>query len=72
MDYGSARSPCLTDELDDRDTARRALGLPMDRRLALVALGAGNINDTSHETGATVCGVAAAGCRDLRYPDANR
>jgi UDP:flavonoid glycosyltransferase YjiC (YdhE family) len=43
-----------TDELDDRATARRALGLPLDRRLALVALGAGNINDTSHETGAVV------------------
>jgi hypothetical protein len=39
-----------THELDDREEARRALGLPPDRPLALVALGAGNINDTSHET----------------------
>jgi UDP:flavonoid glycosyltransferase YjiC (YdhE family) len=46
-----------TDELDDRDTARRALGLPLNRRLALVALGAGNINDTSQETGATVAAL---------------
>ena len=46
------------DELDDRDTARRALGLPADRPLALVALGAGNINDTSHETGAIVAALA--------------
>ena len=50
-----------TDELDDRDTARRALGLPLDRRLALVALGAGNINDTSHETGATVAALRRLG-----------
>jgi glycosyltransferase involved in cell wall biosynthesis len=50
-----------TAELDDRDTARRALGLPLDRRLALVALGAGNINDTSHETGATVAALRRLG-----------
>ncbi|HEX7210028.1 MAG TPA: glycosyltransferase [Propionibacteriaceae bacterium] len=49
------------DELDDRDTARRALGLPPDRPLALVALGAGNINDTSHETGAIVAALARLG-----------
>jgi UDP:flavonoid glycosyltransferase YjiC (YdhE family) len=49
------------DELDDLDTARRALGLPLDRRLALVALGAGNINDTSHETGATVAALRRLG-----------
>ena len=48
-----------TDELDDRDAARNALGLPQDRRLALVALGAGNINDTSHETGAIVAALRA-------------
>jgi glycosyltransferase involved in cell wall biosynthesis len=50
-----------TDELEERDTARRALGLPLDRRLALVALGAGNINDTSHETGATVAALRRLG-----------
>jgi UDP:flavonoid glycosyltransferase YjiC (YdhE family) len=49
------------DELDDGDTARRALGLPLDRPLALVALGAGNINDTSHETGAIVAALARLG-----------
>jgi UDP:flavonoid glycosyltransferase YjiC (YdhE family) len=48
-------------ELDDRDTARRALGLPPDRPLALVALGAGNINDTSHETGAIVAALRRLG-----------
>jgi UDP:flavonoid glycosyltransferase YjiC (YdhE family) len=50
-----------TDELDDRDAARRALGLPLDPRLALVALGAGNINDTSHETGAIVAALRRLG-----------
>jgi hypothetical protein len=50
-----------TAELDDRDAARWALGLPLDRRLALVALGAGNINDTSHETGATVAALRRLG-----------
>ena len=50
-----------TKELDDRDTARRALGLPLDRRLALVTLGAGNINDTSHETGAVVAALQRLG-----------
>jgi Glycosyltransferase family 28 C-terminal domain len=49
------------DELDDRDTARRALRLPPDRPLALVALGAGNINDTSHETGAIVAALRRLG-----------
>jgi UDP:flavonoid glycosyltransferase YjiC (YdhE family) len=49
------------DELDDRDMARRALGLPLDRRLALVALGAGNINDTSQETGAIVAALRRLG-----------
>ena len=47
------------DELDERDIARKALGLPEDRRLALVALGAGNINDISHETGAVVAALRA-------------
>jgi UDP:flavonoid glycosyltransferase YjiC (YdhE family) len=35
--------------------------LPLDRRLALVALGAGNINDTSQETGATVAALRRLG-----------
>jgi hypothetical protein len=43
-----------TEELEDRDTARRVLGLPLDQRLALVALGSGDINDTSHETAAVL------------------
>ena len=43
-------------ELDDR-TARRKLGLPLDRRLALVAMGAGNISDTTHETGAVMAAL---------------
>lgn len=50
-----------THELDDRETARRVLGLPLDRPLALVALGAGNINDTSHETGAVVAALRRLG-----------
>jgi UDP:flavonoid glycosyltransferase YjiC (YdhE family) len=48
------------DELDDRATARTALGLPAEGRLALVSLGAGNINDTRGDTGAVV-----AALRDL-------
>jgi UDP:flavonoid glycosyltransferase YjiC (YdhE family) len=48
-------------ELDDRETARRALGLPLDRRVGLVALGAGNINDTSHQTGAVVAALQRLG-----------
>jgi hypothetical protein len=49
------------DELDDRPTARNVLGLPQDRRLALVSLGAGNINDITHETGAIVAALRALG-----------
>jgi UDP:flavonoid glycosyltransferase YjiC (YdhE family) len=49
------------EELDDRDTARRALGLPLDRHLALVTLGAGNINDTSHETADVVAALQRLG-----------
>ena len=48
-------------ELDDRETARRGLGLPLDRRVALVALGAGNINDTSQQTGAVVAALERLG-----------
>jgi UDP:flavonoid glycosyltransferase YjiC (YdhE family) len=43
-----------TEELEDRDTARRVLGLPLDQRLALVTLGSGEINDTNHETAAVL------------------
>jgi UDP:flavonoid glycosyltransferase YjiC (YdhE family) len=39
-------------ELADRTEARRALGLPADGPLALLSLGAGNINDTSGDVGA--------------------
>jgi len=39
-----------TEELEDRDTARRVLGLPLDQRLALVTLGSDDSNYTSHET----------------------
>jgi UDP:flavonoid glycosyltransferase YjiC (YdhE family) len=49
------------DELDDREAARRALGLPPDRRLALVALGAGNINDTSQEAGSVAAALGRLG-----------
>lgn len=48
-------------ECSDRDTARRALGLPADGPLALVSLGAGNINDTADEVGAAVRALAARG-----------
>ena len=46
------------------------IGLPLDRRLALVALGAGNINDTSHQTGAVVAALQRLGvdvCDADRY-----
>lgn len=46
-------------EVSSRTVAREALGLPADGPLALVALGAGNINDTDDEVGA-----AAAALRD--------
>jgi UDP:flavonoid glycosyltransferase YjiC (YdhE family) len=49
------------DELDDRDAARQALGLPPDRRLALVALGAGNINDTGQQAGAVAAALRRLG-----------
>jgi hypothetical protein len=43
-----------TEELEDRDTARRALGLPLDQRLALVAMASDDSNYTSHETAAVL------------------
>lgn len=50
-----------TDELDDRATARATLGLPADGPLALVTLGAGNINDTSGPTGAVAAALSDLG-----------
>jgi UDP:flavonoid glycosyltransferase YjiC (YdhE family) len=49
------------EDLDDREMARQALGLPLDRRLALVALGAGNINDTGQQAGAVVAALRRLG-----------
>ena len=48
-------------DLQDRATARRELGLPADAPLALVSLGAGNINDTRGDLGAVVAGLSALG-----------
>jgi len=42
------------EELEDRDTARRVLGLPLNQRLALVSLGSGDISDASDETAAVL------------------
>lgn len=50
-----------TAELQPRDEARRDLGLPADGPLALVSLGAGNINDTSGDLGAVVTALQALG-----------
>lgn len=47
--------------LSDRATARAALGLPPEGPLALVALGAGNINDTDDEVGAAAAALRSAG-----------
>ena len=47
------------DELEERDAARTALGLPLDRPVGLISLGAGNINDTSSDTGAAVAALRA-------------
>ncbi len=47
--------------LSDRATARAALGLPAEGRLALVSLGAGNINDTDDEVGAAAAALQARG-----------
>jgi hypothetical protein len=43
-----------TEELEDRDTARRALRLPLDQRLALVAPPSDDGNYTSQETAAVL------------------
>jgi UDP:flavonoid glycosyltransferase YjiC (YdhE family) len=49
------------DELLERDAARRALRLPVDQKLALVTLGAGNINDIGDVQGAFVRAIQALG-----------
>ncbi|WP_205856261.1 glycosyltransferase [Phytoactinopolyspora endophytica] len=49
-----------TADLDERAEARAALGVDPDVQLALVSLGAGNINDTSGDVGASI-----AALRDL-------
>ena len=45
------------EHLFDRGRARNALGLPADGPMALVALGAGNINDTGDEVGAAAAAL---------------
>ncbi|WP_380165954.1 hypothetical protein [Jannaschia sp. R86511] len=47
----------VADQLD-RATARRDLGLPEDRPVLLVTLGAGNINDTTSDLGAVLTTMA--------------
>ena len=48
-------------DLEDRAAARAALGLPQEGPLALVSLGAGNINDTSGDLGAAAAALAELG-----------
>lgn len=48
-------------ELEERDVARRALGLPADGPLALISLGAGNLNDTSGDIGAATAALGSLG-----------
>lgn len=48
-------------EASDRATARAALGLPPDATLALVSLGAGNINDTADDLTAAVGALRSEG-----------
>ncbi|MDN5716302.1 MAG: UDP-N-acetylglucosamine--LPS N-acetylglucosamine transferase [Janibacter sp.] len=48
-------------DLQDRDLARHELGLPADGPLALVSLGAGNINDTSGDLGSVVSALSGLG-----------
>jgi len=50
-----------TAELEPREQARAALGLPADGPLALVSLGAGNINDTTSEVGAAIHALTGLG-----------
>src|SRR5690625_2432597 len=48
-------------EMVDRGAARQALGLPPDGPLALISLGAGNINDTSKDLGAAIAALRQLG-----------
>lgn len=48
-------------DLQPRDQARAALGLPVDGPLALVSLGAGNINDTTSDVGAAIHALTGLG-----------
>lgn len=48
-------------DLTERADAREALGLPSDGPLALLSLGAGNINDTSGDIGAAVAALRSLG-----------
>lgn len=49
------------DDLEPRESARAALGLPSDGPLALVSLGAGNINDTTDDVGAAIHALSDLG-----------
>ncbi len=49
------------EELSSRDEARHSLGLPAEGPLALISLGAGNINDTSGDVGAAVAALRSLG-----------
>ncbi|WP_256838904.1 glycosyltransferase [Ornithinimicrobium faecis] len=49
------------DELEPRAQAREALGVPADGPLALVSLGAGNINDTASDVGAAIHALSGLG-----------
>lgn len=48
-------------DLESREEARAALDLPQEGPLALVSLGAGNINDTSGDLGAAAAALAELG-----------
>ncbi|MFX0539026.1 glycosyltransferase [Ornithinimicrobium sp. Y1847] len=62
---GAVRVPPVTlvdrADLTSRAQARAALGLPAEGTLALVALGAGNINDTDDEVGAAAAALQDRG-----------
>lgn len=49
------------DDVTSRTDARQALGLPAEGPLALVSLGAGNINDTDDEIGAAAAALRSRG-----------
>src|SRR5699024_884918 len=50
-----------TGDQADRAEARAGLGLPPEGPLALVSLGAGNINDTSGDLGSAAAALTALG-----------